>query len=263
MNRGVMRMGGILAVGAFVLAGLPVAASAQGNAVEVPLSFTNGRLMVPVVSADGAELNFILSTGNVTTILSESAAATIEAAGGATMAGIAVPFESAVRLPDAQLNVGGQQIAGMIAADVLGQYDILIDVPNGQLSLKSPGPRVQWPGATLSRPTRMRVYHGVVLSIDVRIGDQEMGAMIDLGAAPALIASPSAGARLGVTDTATRDLVLGERTFAGLALSVQDIDVFSRFDPNGAGFAMVGAGFAENCAIAISWIHQEIRTCVQ
>ena len=35
------------------------------------------------------------------------------------------------------------------------------------------------------------------------------------------------------------------------------------WDPNGKGFVLVGAPIAFDCAISLSWVHQEMRTCVR
>jgi hypothetical protein len=36
-----------------------------------------------------------------------------------------------------------------------------------------------------------------------------------------------------------------------------------RFVPDGTGFVLVGAPLAYDCAIALSWVQREIRTCVR
>ncbi|MDH3224783.1 MAG: hypothetical protein OEO23_13775, partial [Gemmatimonadota bacterium] len=48
----------------------------------------------------------------------------------------------------------------------------------------------------------------------------------------------------------------------GYSVEIQDLEIFQRWAPDGGPFLIVGAGLATECAIAISWAHQEIRTCV-
>ena len=66
---------------------------------------------------------------------------------------------------------------------------------------------------------------------------------------------------LDAEDTAT--LRIGDTDFPGVRVQVEDLEVLRRFDPDGKGFMIVGAAIARDCAISISWIHRELRTCVR
>ena len=65
-------------VAAMLIAAVSSPAAAQmqdGAPVEVPLRVEAGRLVVPVMTADGTELDFAISLGNVQTVLTESTVA--------------------------------------------------------------------------------------------------------------------------------------------------------------------------------------------
>jgi predicted PhzF superfamily epimerase YddE/YHI9 len=114
----------------------------------------------------------------------------------------------------------------------------------------------------LSEPVRLRVYHGVVLSVDVQLDGQPYGAMLDIGTQTTVVNEGVARAlTLDAEDTAT--LRIGDTDFPGVPVQVEDLEVLRRFDPDGKGFMIVGAAIARDCAISISWIHRELRTCVR
>lgn len=244
-----------------IQAGTPATAVAQaGNAVEIPLSTRAGRMVVPVRAADGSELLFLVSTGSAVTVLSESGAAKI-GDGGATMGGLAINMDGAQTLPDDRLTVDGMVMDGLVSNSTLNEYDILFDVPGGRLVLKPFGRAVEWPGMHLSDPVTLRIYHGVVVALDVQINGSPYQAMLELGA-PALLANEALLEQTGITD-GLADLTLGSVTLDGLPIELSDHPSIGRFTSPGEGFVIIGGPPVQNCAISLSWVHRELRTCVR
>ena len=238
----------------------PTPLEAQETAVEVPLSVEAGRLAVTVTGPAGAEMRFALSTGSATTVLTESAAARLGSGAELALGGVPVPVEGAHTVPDAQLADGG--FSGMIGVDVLGAHDVLLDVPGGRLLLAPVGPAVSWPGMALGEPRRLRVYHGVVLGLDVELDGRPLQAQLDIGT-PAVVVNEGARPEGMTGDEGTTTLSLGATRLEDLPLIVRDLSVFERWDPDGRGFVLVGAPIAWDCAVSLSWAHAEIRTCVR
>jgi hypothetical protein len=252
-------------VAAMLIAAVPSPAAAQmqdGAPVEVPLRVEAGRLLVPVLTADGTELDFAISLGNVQTVLTESTAARLGDGAELTMGGLLVPTDDVATVPDASLTRDGTTFAGMISPNMLSQFDILVDVPGGRLVLKPFGRSVEWEGVALSDPVRLRIFHGIVLSLDIELNGMAYGAMLDLGT-PELVVNEGVRTAAGIDAEDMLTLRVGSQTFADMNVSVLDLDVLRRFDPDGNGFAIVGAPLAYDCAISISWVHQELRTCVR
>ena len=217
-------------------------------------------MVIPGTAVDGADLSFLVSTGSSVTVLSESGAARI-GDGGATIGGIAVAMGNAVTVPDADLTVEGRVMDGLVSTSTLRDFDVLFDAPGGRLVLKPLGREVSWPGVTLSEPMPLRVYHGVVLSLDVEVDGNPYPAMLELGA-PALLVNEAVMAETGVADGRAA-LTVGTVTLPGLPMEVSDNPVLQRFSPNGDGFVIVGAPLVQGCAVAVSWVHREVRTCVR
>lgn len=245
------------------MAGVALAAcvgSARGQrAVEVPLRLEDGRLLVPVSGPGGEDLHFMLSTGSLVTVLSESAVARLGDAPKLGLGGLRVPVDEAQVVPDAQLTVSGEVLDGMISSNMLSEYDVLIDAPGGRLLLQPVGPSVRWDGVALSESVRLRVYHGVVLGLDVTLNGVAMQAMLELGA-PAVLANAAAMEAAGV-EGATGTLEVGDAVFTDMPVMASDHPVFERFAGTGQGFLLVGAPLARDCPLALSWAHQELRTC--
>jgi hypothetical protein len=250
-----MKRGLVLSM-ALVGLSLPVNARAQSDAVEIPLRVQGGRLLVPVTAADGTTFEFALSTANASTILTAGAAARIGDQ-AVTVGGLPVQMDGYATIPDGQLEADG-----MIASNTLADYDVLIDVAGARLVLKPFSRAVAWEGMTMSDPVRLRVLHGVIVTLDIDLDGHPFQATIDLGTPTTLVSSP-AGAALGITGEGTATLGTGAADIRALPVRVEDLPVFSRFDPAGRGFVMLGASMAYDCAISLSWIHRELRTCVR
>lgn len=249
---------------ALLLAALASPAAAQapaGAPVEVALRTHGGRLIVPVRSANGEDLEFIVSTGSTATVLTESAAKRVGDA-GLTLGGLTVPMDGSQTVPDGSLTTAGTRFDGMIGGNMLSAYDVLFDAPGGRLVLKPVGRAVEWKGESLSEPVRLRVYHGVILGLDVELGGAPYPAMLDLGT-PALLVNAAVVKAGGVAGGKAGTLRLGSVTFRDLPAAESDHPVIQRFSPNGDGFVLVGAPIALECAVSVSWVHRELRTCVR
>jgi hypothetical protein len=249
-------------VAALVLAVPSVPLTAQSApSLQVPLSVQGGRLAVTVIAA-GTELTFAVTTGAPVTVLTESTARLLDSAEGVSLAGLEIPTAQAHTIPDEELATPEGQLAGMIGGDVLSRFDVLLDVPGGRLVLKPVGAAVSWPGTTLSEPKRLRIYHGVIIGLDVELDGRPLQAMLDLGT-PAVVVNEGARPK-GVTGGEARtEVALGTVTLSDLPLLVRDLPLFERWDPDARGFALIGAPVAWDCAIALSWAHAEMRTCLR
>lgn len=238
------------------------AQSQSPTQIEVPLRVESGRLVVPVTTTDGQTLDFLLSTGNAVTILAESTAAHLGDRPKLMLGDATVDTEDVYPLPDADLVINGKQFHGMVAASTLSQFDVLFDAPGGRLVLKPFGPRVAWPGEGLSDPVRLRIFHGVAISVDITIDGHELGAMLDIGSSPVLV-NAGAAATLGLHGEGTATVGIGDISFADRSIRSSDNPVFDQWDPDGNGFAMIGGSLAIDCAISISYVHQEMRMCAR
>lgn len=228
--------------------------------VEIPLSVQAGRLVIPVQAADGTPLRFLVSLGSAVTVLSESGAAKV-GEGVPTMGGLALNMEGSRTLPDASLTVDGVVMDGLVSSSTLNEFDILFDVPGGRMVLKPFGRQVSWPGVELSDPVTLRIYHGLVVALDVEVEGTPYPAMLELGA-PALLVNEAVLSENHITDGRAA-LTLGSVTLAGVPIEKSDHPSIERFSPNGDGFVIVGAAAARDCAMALSWVHRELRTCVR
>lgn len=253
---------------ALVLVGLAVgspspagAQTAAATVIEVPLRVSEGRLVVPVESAEGEQSWFAVATGSGRTTISESAANLLGQEPRLTLGGLTVPTEDMGVLPDSRFTVDGVTLDGMIGTNLLSDYDVLIDVPGERLLLKSLGRQVEWEGVALSEPVSLRIMHGVALMLDVELEGTSYPAIIDLSTAP-MIVSEGVKSDLGLSDEDARPLAVGGTDLGEVPIHVRQLEVFDMWAPNGEGVVVLGAAMAHGCAIALSWVHAEIRTCL-
>ena len=114
----------------------------------------------------------------------------------------------------------------------------------------------------MSDPIRVRVLHGILMGMDVEFNGREYAAMLDFGMGTLVVNEPvRTQTKIDAVDEGT--LKLGGRTFYDLPVRTLDLPLFRGWDPNGDGFVVVGAPLAYDCAISLSWVHREIRTCVR
>lgn len=254
-----------MALATALLAATTVApAEAQVNskdAVEIPLEVRQGRMVVPVRAADGTDLTFLVSTGTAVTVLAQSVADRLGDQ-AMTLGGVTLNMEGRQTIPDDRLTFGDLVVDGMVGNNTLNNFDNLFDVPGGRLVLKPFGRSVMWPDMKLSDPVRLRILHGVVIGLDVEVNGKPYPAMLELGA-QSLLVNQSVLDEGGITGRTAKELRLGSSTFRDVPIQLSDNPVIGRFSPSGAGFVLVGAPPVWDCAISVSWVHQELRTCVR
>ncbi|HSM03412.1 MAG TPA: hypothetical protein VK858_02275 [Longimicrobiales bacterium] len=263
-TRGWVSGGSLLLAACLLPAGLP-AQTAAPPVLEVPLHHHEGRLWVPVRGTDGTELRFLLSTGVPYTMFSETGARRQEAAGALTIGGLPgapVDLEGAQTLGDDALTHGGERFDGMLAPNTLSAFDVLLDAPGGRMLLRPVGPPVSWEGYELSRPVRLQVYHGVVIALQVAMGGTGVPAMLELGT-PVVLGNPAVGDAGAIVDGRAPSLEIGGATWTDLPAEVRDHPSIRRFSPEGDPFVIVGGVIAVDCALSISWVRTELRTCVR
>lgn len=228
--------------------------------VEVPLRLEGGRLLVPVKSADGETMDFMVTNGQGLTLLAESLVERLGSTPELTLGGIPVPTEGSVVVEDHRFREDGVSFQGIVGANTLNQFDVLFDVPGGRLVLQEVGGAVQWPGVELSEPSPIQVYHGVALAMEAHVNGTSYRASLDLGRKASI-------ANQGLADAESLGNGAGvQLRFAGVdradhPLEVQDLEIFQRWAPDGRPFLLMGIPLVADCALSISWAHQEIRTC--
>jgi hypothetical protein len=248
----------------------PLAAQQAGDVIEVPLRISDGRLVV-TVAIGGATADFIVSTGNGVTVLTDAFAASHGAGGDFRLGDIPLNMDGMATVPAEQLGAEAG-VVGIIGANSLNRFDVLLDVPGGRMLLRTPGRTVAWEGVELSDPIRLRIFHGMVISLDVELAGKPFPAALDTGT-PVVVVNAGAGAQIGIESEGTASLLLGARsptraagptpTMERVPVRLLDLPILERFDPDGNGFVLVGAPIAWSCAVSISWIHSELRTCVR
>ena len=256
-------MKAILLVGLAATTGSVSSAAAQaGNrVVEIPLLVVSGRLMVTVDGPHGTRHDFVLGLGP--TLLTRTGAARIGAAKSRlAVGGVPVSLESAVTVADAELAGGGVVAAGVLGGETLNRFDALIDVPNGRLVLKPVGRAVRWDGVPLSNPVAVRVFHDVLIRVDIEVGGKLFGGLLDL-TSPGLEVNAALRAAANIRGDRVDSFRMGYAGWPDLPVRVVDSPVIRRWDGQGAGFAIIGAAVAHDCAIAVSWAHSELRTCLR
>jgi hypothetical protein len=225
--------------------------------IEIPLRVHDGRLMVTAHGPEGATYDFVLGLGM--TLISESGAARIgDSMSALTLGGIPVNTESSQTVPDSYLSTDAA--VGILGGMTLTNYDILIDVPGERLLLKPIGRSVRWDGHSLSSPVGLSVMHDVLLRADVEIGGKVVGGLIDLASPGLEINEPLRSATVNGRVDKFR---LGYSGWTDLPAEVSDAPLFQGWDPENRGFVVIGAAIAYDCAIAISWKHAELRTCLR
>jgi hypothetical protein len=246
--------------------GLPCLAVAQdhvagtgagGAAIEVPLRVDGGRLVVTAQDDTGARYDFVVGLGPM--LLTTSGAERIgDLSGRLTLGGAPIDTEQVQTVPDGYL--AGTTAVGVIGGETLNGFDLLIDVPGGRLVLKPIGRSVRWDGVALSSPVRLQVFHDVLLRADVDFGGQVVGGLLDL-AQPHLEVNEALAP--AVEADAVKTFRMGYHGWSDLPVRVTDSPTLRAWDRVGDGFVIVGAPVAYDCAIAISWVHAELRTCPQ
>ena len=196
------------------------------------------------------------------TLLSATGAKRIAGQTGLTLGGVPGSIEDARTVDDAQLTVAGEVFDGVVGSQTLNQFDVLFDAPGGRLLLKPIGRSVEWEGMSMSDPVPLRIYHGLVLGFEVELNGRAYGAMLDVGMG-LLGVNERVRTEASIDGDRVSTLQIGGMTFSDLPVRVLDDAAFGMWTPNGEGFVYVGAPIALDCAISVSYVHQELRTCVR
>ncbi len=249
-----------MAVLAAIVAAPAAAQTHERKTVEIPLRVHGGKMIVPVEAADGMKLEFIVSTSM--TQLSQKGAKRIAGQTELSLGGVPFSTEDAPTVSDADLTVAGTIFDGVIGSETLNQFDVLFDAPGGRLVLKPIGRSVEWEGMTMSDPVPLRIYHGLVLAFEVELNGRAYGAMLDVGMG-LLGVNERVRTEASIDGDRVSTLQIGGMTFSDLPVRVLDDASFGMWTPNGEGFVYVGAPIALDCAISVSYVHQELRTCVR
>ena len=262
MARQVTMAGAMLMAAAASSAAASSAAAQTSGAVptEVELHVHRGRLFVPVEAEDGTVMEFLLGTG-WSTGLTESTATRLGDHAELSLGGIAIPPDDLSTYPDSMLTIDGTTLPGVVGPNTLNRFDVLIDVPGGRLVLKPIGRSVEWEGMTLSNPIDLRIMHGVEVWLSVDVAGREYQAILDLGT-PRVVANKRVQAETGLDDDALTTLRLGDTSLSDVPVFIRELDL-GGFTLGGGGFVIVGAPIAYDCAVSLSWAHQEMRMCVR
>ena len=245
-------------VAALLVAGRRDARSTNDrNDRSTPPGRAGGRMIVTVDAADGSTHDFVL--GLATPVLTESGAALLGADRSTlSLGGVSVRIDGAQEVPDSYL--GGSGAVGVLGGATLNGHDILIDVPSGRLLLKPVGRSVRWSEMALSGPVAIQVYHDVLLRADIELGGKLAGGLLDLSQPHLQVNEPLGG---GVAGGSADSFRMGYGSWTDVPARVVDSPVLTGWDREGTGFAILGAAVAYDCAIAISWYHREMRTCLR
>jgi hypothetical protein len=251
----------LVLLGLLHAAGSPVSAQSQagGEPIEIPLRVEGGRLMVSVDAHGGEQFDFVLSLGM--SMFTEAGAAGIgDAKDALTVGGIPFSTEGIQTVPNEYLAADGKVPAGMVGSVTLNAFDILIDVPNERLVLRQVGRSVTWPGVPLSNPVSLRVFHGTLASLDVEVEGVVYRGLLDFQY-PELVVNEPVKSKSNLSGDTVRSYRMGYVSYSSLPFRVRDLSLFEGWDPDRNGFVVVGAAAAYDCAIAVSFAHQEMRTC--
>lgn len=233
------------------------------GATEVPLRVEEGRLLVTLQTASGEPLDFVLGAAGslVSSWGAEQLGSELE---GATLGDLPISLAGAQVVPDRSLLLDGPfegRIAGVLGGQSLMDYDILIDAPGRRLLLQRPGRFVAWEGVELTGAVGLQILHDYLIRTDVEVNGEIFSAHLDLSPATMIVSSVVRD-RAGVHD-GRADFRMGYAAFPDRPAEYLDLPALRAWGGDDAGVVFVGAPVAYDCAIAISWTHAEMRTCVR
>jgi len=280
----------------------PAAASAQ---VEVPM-VDLGWLVVPVyLNDEPIALRFVLDTGASWTAVSAQTAERfsrrpgreieVQGASGLTQAVLAtVPSlrigefslddRDVIVLPDQDLVSDDQAFDGILGADILSRFDVMIDAPNGSLWLY---PHGQAPAdiadSALGNALPIDLLGGRLIRHRAEVNGAAVEALLDSGARRMLINRAGGGAAgIEVLDTTSTTaspglgnesfefhsgslgaLVVAGTSFAGLRTLVGDLPVLGALGMQAAPMLIIGAPLLARCPVFIAYRARTIRYCRQ
>ena len=273
---------------------------------RVPMDATGEWLVVPVV-ADDDTLRFILDTGAMRSVVGERAARRLQlqptrtlsvegASGAAVVRGTTLrTFEFAGRtVRNLDVLILGDDIItpanapghgpydGVLGADILARFDILISAPAGELIVFPAGTGAQLAAADLAQPIRFE-GRGSFVFHDVDVGGTVLAAILDSGARHLVLngrAREVPGLRLSTdsvrraspgvgTDEATiragtlRSLAIGTTVFRDLPIHLADLRIFATLRLSDRPAALIGMPALRSCPVLVSWHERTVRYCRQ
>jgi predicted aspartyl protease len=201
---------------------------------ELPLTVLRNFLLVPA-ALDGGKVMMVVDTGAEATTVTPETVQTLGLAwepsstmllgvGGSVQGGGTVRLRhielGGVKQAGLDLDVGrlpslsdaGQPVAGLLGVDVLGGYDVELDLPNHTMTLYAVPhcPGFVPPGYDAADGHDLQRIGGGLLFVSVQVDGRSVRALLDTGARSSLVAQRVA-AGLGVTenDLAQDQLVPG------------------------------------------------------
>lgn len=270
---------------------------------ELPLLAQGPWLVVPVEGRAGDTLRFILDTGATIGAVSRRVAeryrlrpaAEMRVSGASGFERLPVVEFPALRLDgvrmrrhrivlpdDALADAGTGAFDGLIGADLLDRYDVLIDAPAGTLRLYRSGSAGA--GGPVVGPEQAIPFERVrrrLVRLVVRVNGHPVPAILDSGSPSHVLSraaaelagapvtpSPVSEGRRGVgwgavpTHGAYVDrLEVGPHRIDALAAEVADLSVFDRLGFGSGPVMLLGAPLLRECPVLISWRREMVRVC--
>jgi len=295
----------IAALAALVCASAALAPARASAQVEVPL-VDLGWLVVPVyLNDEPIALRFILDTGASWTAISAQTAERfararhraieVQGASGPVAARLAtvpslrvgefsIENRDVIVLADEELVSDDQAFDGILGADILSRFDVMIDAPNGSLWLYRHGAApTDGAAAELGAALPIDLLGGRLIRHRVEVNGAEVQALLDSGARRMLINRAGSGvAGIEVLEnTAQTDspgigsenfefhsgslgaLLVAGTSFTGLRTLVGDLPVFSALGMQAAPMLIIGAPLLARCPVFIAYSARTIRYCRQ
>lgn len=279
-----------------------VVPSAAGAQMEVPL-VDLGWLVVPVyLNDEPIALRFVLDTGASWSAVSAQTAARfsggpsrrieVQGASGPTEAFLAsvpslrvgefsISDRDVIVLPNEDLVSDDHAFDGILGADILSRFDIMIDAPRGSLWLYAHGTAPGSVAALLGAALPIDLLEGHLIRHRVDVNGGNLSALLDSGARRMLINRMGSGsAGIDVRDetansvspglgnknivfhaAALGDLVVAGTSFPGFRTLVGDLPVFGALGMQTTPMLIIGAPLLARCAVFIAYSARTIRYC--
>ncbi len=298
-----VRMSGPIVVLAILLsASAPAGISAQ---VQVPM-VDLGWLVVPVYLNDApVPLRFVLDTGASWTAVSAQTAERfsrgpnreieIQGASGPAAALLAtvpslrvgefsIDDRDVIVLPNQELVSDDQTFDGILGADILSRFDVMIDAPAGSLWMYPRGATpTDGAAAVLGAAFPIELLGGRLIRHRVEVNGAVVEALLDSGARRMLInrvGSGTAGVEVLANSAQTASpglggddfefhsgalggLVINGTLFSGLRTIVGDLPIFGALGMQAKPVLIIGAPLVARCPVFISYSAGTIRYCRQ
>jgi predicted aspartyl protease len=271
---------------------------------EIPLLLDGNWLVVPV-EVRGDTLRFLLDTGANRGAVSRRVAdrlrlrrtATALVTGASGLARVPVVEAGWIRLEDARMgdpqkfvledgiltDSEGRTFDGIIGADLLPQYDVLIDVPSETLRLYKAGSTAGIAGPVVGPELALpleRIRRGLI-GLEVGVNGRPVGAILDTGS-PVLLLNKLAASRAGAAATSAPvsetvrgvgsakiltfgttigSIQLGASELTDFVAEIADLPVFGRLGFGNEPAMLLGTPVVLACPLLISYRDRTLRFC--